>query len=180
MKRLFPFAATALSSAALLGLMGTSFAQATPAPLQNLPLSVETSDTLLTLTPAAIQKIYPAQSRPEAVFLTGDKKVTMGFEWRQASLKPAEVSGLVGQFPAVIKSQVPGLKTLTPKLVTIQGTPWAQFIYTLSGKNGDLRREMLITSAQGRMLILNVDSSMKDYTTNDQAVRTFVNGVKLN
>ncbi len=161
------------------GLMATGLAQAATAQLSNLPLSVETSDTLLTLTPAAIQKIYPSQSRPEAVFLTNDKKVTMGFEWRQAALKPGEVSGLVSQFPAVIKSQVAGLKTLTPKLLTIQGTPWAQFIYTLAGKNGDLRREMLVTSAQGRMLILNVDSSVKDYSTNDIAVRTFVNGIKL-
>lgn len=163
----------------LFGLLATSLAQAATAKLPNLPLSVETSDTLLTLTPAAIQKIYPAQSRPEAVFLTNDKKVTMGFEWRQTSLNPSEVSGLVSQFPAVIKAQVPGLKTLSPKLLTIQGIPWAQFVYTLTGKNGDLRREMLVTSANGRMLILNVDSSMKDYSANDIAVRTFVNGIKV-
>ncbi|WP_420596279.1 hypothetical protein [Deinococcus sp.] len=165
--------------AALLLVLATQTANAATAQLQNLPLSVETNDKMLTLTPIAIEKIYPAQSRPEAVFLTGDKKVTMGFEWRQTLLKPTEVSGLVGQFPAVIKAQVPGLKSLTPKLLTIQGTPWAQFIYTLSGKSGDLRREMLITSAQGRMLILNVDSSVKDYSTNDVMVRTFVNGVKV-
>ncbi len=166
-------------AAALLGVLAVGLAQAATAQLPNLPLSVETSDTLLTLTSTAIQKIYPAQSRPEAVFLTNDKKVTMGFEWRQTALKPGEVGGLVSQFPAVIKAQVAGLKTLTPKLLTIQGTPWAQFIYTLAGKNGDLRREMLVTSAQGRMLILNVDSSMKDYAANDLAVRTFVNGVKV-
>ena len=174
MKRLSHGALTAF-----FGLLATGLAQAATAQLPNLPLSVETSDTLLKLTPEAIQKIYPAQSRPEAVFLTGDRKVTMGFEWRQTALKPAEVSGLVGQFPAVIKAQVAGLKTLTPKLLTIQGTPWAQFVYTLAGKSGDLRREMLITSVQGRMLILNVDSSLKDYSANDVAVRTFVNGVKV-
>lgn len=163
----------------LFGLLGTGLAQAATAQLINLPLSVETSDTLLTLTPAAIQKIYPSQSRPEAVFLTNDKKVSMGFEWRQASLKPNEVSSLVSQFPAVIKAQVPGLKTLSPKMLTIQGIPWAQFVYTLPGKNGDLRREMLVTSAKGRMLILNIDSSVKDYSSNNSAVRTFVNGIKV-
>ncbi len=144
----------------------------------NLPLSADMGDKMLSLSPEAIAKIYPQNNRPEAVYLTPDKKVSLAFDQRRTALKPNEIGGLVAQYPAIIKAQVPNLKSLVSKQVTIGGAPWAQFVYTLPSSAGERRRETLLSSADGKLLMLNIDSTTADYNKNQVQVRSFINSLK--
>lgn len=163
----------------VLGLMLLGCVSAQALQVGTLPLVADTPGKLLSLSPEAIAQIYPQNNRPEAVYLTADKKVSLAFEQRSAPLKPGEISGLVGQYPAIIKSQVPGLKSLVSKQLTIGGTPWAQFVYTLPGKDGERRRETLLGSVGGKLLMLNVDSTTADYSKNQVEVRSFINSLHM-
>ena len=162
-------------------------AQATPAAtaptlakLPNLPLSIAPSDALLKLSDEGILKAFPSGNRPEAVLLSSDSKVTMSFEWRDTKLAPADVATMLTRFPAIIKSQVPGIKSLKQQMLPLNGTNWADFVFVAPGRSGDVRREMLITSAQGRMLVLTISSNLLDYTAkNEAAVRTLTNSLRV-
>lgn len=169
-KVLFSLAAAALLSGAL----------AAPVKLHTVPVTVEPNARLLTLSDAGIAKAFPtASSRPDAVFMTEDRKVTVAFEWRDGRLAPAQVSDLVTQFPAVIRAQVPNVKTLRASLVQVGGTPWAQFVFTTPGQGDDVRREFLITSVQGRTLVVTIAANTGDYSRNETVVRNLVNSVRL-
>ena len=42
------------------------------------------------------------------------------------------------------------------------------------------RRELLVTSAGGRMLVVTIAGNMKDYAKNEAVVRTLTNSVRVN
>ncbi|WP_309571143.1 hypothetical protein [Deinococcus sp.] len=169
-----------LLCAALLG----PAAAATPVKLANLPLSVEPNARLLTLSSEGIRTAFPAAAgRPDAVFMTEDRKVSVAFEWRSSKLAMNEIEKLVAQFPAVIRAQVPNVKTLKATMLQVGGTPWAQFVFTTppsAAQGDDLRRELLVTSLGGRMLVLTIAGNLKDYSRNEAVVRTLTNSVHLN
>ncbi|MEF2276911.1 hypothetical protein V3W47_01290 [Deinococcus sp. YIM 134068] len=168
---LFLTAAAVLSGAAL----------AAPVRLQTVPVTVEPNARLLTLNDAGIAKVFPsAAGRPNAVFLTEDRKVSVALEWREGRLAPAEVQGLVNQFPAVIRSQVPNVKSLKAGLVQMGGTSWAQFVFTTPGQGDDVRRELLVTSLQGRTLVMTIAGKVGDYSRNEAIIRNLANSVRLN
>ena len=86
----------------------------------------------------------------------------------------------MAQFPAVIRAQVPNVKTLKSSLVQVGGSPWAQFVFTTPGQDDDLRRELMVTSAGGRMLVLTIAGKVKDYSRNEAVIRNLTNSVRLN
>ena len=126
----------------LAGLLIPGQAHAVPVKLASLPLSVEPNAKLLTLNQAGIRAAFPsAAGRPDAVFMTEDRKVSVAFEWRTSKLASNEIDKLVAQFPAVIRAQVPNVKSLKATLVQVGGSPWAQFVFTTPGQDDDLRRK---------------------------------------
>ena len=156
-------------------------ASAVPVKLGNVPVTVEPNAKLLTLSAAGIRTAFPsAAGRPDAVFMTEDRKVSVAFEWRASKLNKTEVGTLVEQFPSVIRAQVPNVKTLKANLLQVSGTPWAQFIFTTPSQGDELRRELLVTSAGGRMLVVTIAGNMKDYAKNEAVVRTLTNSVRVN
>lgn len=165
----------------VLGLLVAGLAAAAPVKLGSLPVTVEPDAKLLTLTPEGIKRVFPsATGRPDAVFMTGDRKVSVAFEWRKSKLAPGELTTLVNQFPAVIRAQVPGVKALKTESIQIGGKPWAQFIFTTPGKGDDLRRELLMTSAGGRLLVVTIAGNVKDYSRNEAQLRSFLGNIRAN
>lgn len=158
-----------------------SEASAVPVKLGNVPVTVEPNARLLTLSAAGIRTAFPsAAGRPDAVFLTEDRKVSVAFEWRSSKLAKNEITTLVEQFPSVIRAQVPNVKSLKASLVQVSGTPWAQFVFTTPGQGDELRRELLVTSAGGRMLVLTIAGNVKDYGRNEAVIRALANSVRVN
>lgn len=149
------------------------------ATLSALPLSVESNARLYALTSAGIKQAFPGNSQPEAVFLSEDRKVTVSLEWRSSKLAQTEVPGLLTSFGNVIRSQVPGLKSFKAQPATIGGSTWSQFVFVAPGKVGDVRRELLITSLQGRMLVVTVSGLVADYSRNETPIRALVNSIRL-
>lgn len=171
MKRVLSLAALALTS---LGL-----AQAATIKIGDLPLTAESNPKLLVLTDAGIRRAFPsAAGRPDAVFLSDDRKVSVAFEWREGKLAMNEVDKLTTQYPPIIKAQIPNIKTLKSGVVQVNGRSWAQFIFTTPGQGDDLRRELLMTSLGGRVLVLTIAANVKDYSRNETLIKTFVDSVK--
>lgn len=153
---------------------------ATPTKLGTLPVTLEPGSKLFVLSDAGIQKAFPSGNRPDAVFVSKDSKVSLSFEWRTTKLAATDLNTMLTQFPAVIRAQVPGIKSLKQQTVTLNGDQWADFVFVAPGKAGDVRRELLITSAQGRMLVLTISSTLADYGKNEADVQALTNSLKIN
>ncbi|MVN86246.1 hypothetical protein GO986_05655 [Deinococcus sp. HMF7620] len=174
MSRFLALTLTALLTAA-------TAASAVPVKLGSVPVTVEPNAKLLTLSAAGIRTAFPsAAGRPDAVFMTEDRKVSVAFEWRTSKLAQTEVAKLVEQFPGVIRAQVPNVKTLKASLVQLGGSPWAQFVFTTPGQGDELRRELMVTSVAGRMLVVTIAGNVKDYSKNEAVVRNLTNSVRVN
>ncbi|SEI62579.1 hypothetical protein SAMN04488058_101171 [Deinococcus reticulitermitis] len=176
--------ASSFPRALRLGLFGAliaGLAAAAPLKIGNLPVTVEPSAKLFTLTQAGIRSAFPsAAGRPDAVFMTEDRKVSVALEWRSGKLATNEVEKLIAQYPPVIRAQVPGVKTLKAELVQLGGRPWAQFIITTPSQGDDLRRELLITSVGGRVFVMTIAGKVKDYSRNEALIRAFAGSVRTN
>ena len=182
MKRHRRLSAPRILASGLSVLAAAALVSATAAPIKltNLPLTLDPGAKLFVLSDAGIQKTFPVGSRPDAVFLSKDSKLSMTFEWRATKLAAADINTMLTQFPAVIRAQVPGIKSLKQQPVTLNGDTWADFVFVAPGKAGDVRREMLITSAQGRMLVLTISSNLADYGKNEADVKALTNTIDLN
>lgn len=167
-----------LMNVALLGMLG--MANATPVKLNNLPVQIEVNSKLYKLTTEGIRAVFPsAAGRPDAVFMTADRKVSVAFEWRNGKLAPNEVKLLVKQFPAVIRAQVPNVTKLDSNLIKVGSTPWAQFVMITPGKGDKLRRELLMTSASGRTLVVTIAGNVQDYTRNQAVIQNLTSSIKV-
>ena len=153
---------------------------AAPTKLTNLPLSLDPGAKLFVMSDAYLLKKFPTGSCPDLLFKTSDDKVSIAFEWRGTKLTPADVNTMLTQFPAVIMAQVPGIKTLNKQMLKLNGNDWADFVFVAPNKLGDVRRELLITSAQGRMLIVTVSSNLADYGKNEADVKALTGSMTLN
>lgn len=169
-----------LSFVAVTAMTCTTLAQANPIQVGDLPVIAESSPKLLVLTDAGIRKAFPsAAGRPDAVFLTDDRKVSVAFEWREGKLAPNEVEKLATLYPPIIRAQVKNLKLLKTNMVKLNGTNWAQFVFTTPGTSDDLRRELLMTSVGGRVLVVTIAANSKDYARNEALLKTFTDSVKI-
>lgn len=130
----------------------------------SLPISLTISDPFLALTDEGIRSVFPvAAGRPQAVIITKDRKLSVAFEWRQGRLKLNEVSKLLTQFPPIIRKKVPKLTGLQAKLITLGGHSWARFVFTTPSQGDSLRRELLMSSIGGRVFVITIAASSKDY-----------------
>lgn len=172
---------TSLLTLTALALLGAPAALAAPLKLQNVPVTVDTNPKLYVLNDAGIARAFPsAAGRPEAVFLTEDRKVTVAFDWREAALAPGGVAALTENFAAGLRTQVPNLKTIRSAAVQVGGHPWGQIIFTAPGQGDDRRFEMLLTSAGGRLLVVTIASNVRDYSRNENLVRNFASSLRVN
>lgn len=162
---------------ALAGLVALGVAAAEVVTVPGIGITFEAPKTLRALSAPQIKTTFQGQGAPQSVFLTDDQKVVMSFEWRGAALKRDELIALDSQFAKVIQSKSP--KSFTHGLRMINGTQWAQFVFVVPGKAGDVRNEMLVTSYKGRMLVVNLNSTVADYTRNQTTALNMTNSLSL-
>ncbi len=160
---------------AALALGGLAAAERVPVP--GVPVTVDLPSTARQLNSAQIERAFPGQGAPQAVFTTDDQKVVMSFEWRASHLLPSELTQLDADFSKVIQAKNP--KSFTHRLISINGSPWAQFVFVTPGRAGDVRNEMLITSAAGRTLVVNINATVNDYTKNQKLAQAIANSIRL-
>lgn len=145
-----------------------------------VPVVVQLNERFLSLTPEGIRSIFPiAAGRPDAVFMTRDRKVSIAFEWRRGKLKTNEVKQLLTQFPPLLKRQVPDAQQLKSRLLTFAGRSWAQFVFTTPRQGGELRRELLMTSVKGRLFVITIAGKTKDYKQYATDIQQLMNGMKV-
>lgn len=146
-----------------------------------LPVSIQKDDRFLILSGAGLVKAFPkADTRPDIVFVTKDRQVTIALEYRNTALRTNEITTLKTAYPAVLRRQMPSIKTLNADIVRAGGNQWAQFVMTLPGKNGTERRlEQLMTSVGNRPLVVTIDGTSAGYKANETAVRNLVNSIQV-
>lgn len=165
-----------LSVMALVAL-GSAAAQQVDVP--GVPVSFSAPAGLRALSQEQLRTVYQNRNVPAAVYTTEDRRVTVVFEYRNVPLRPAEVPALVSSFGSVIRSSMRGVLRLNQELLNIQGNPWAQFVFTTPGQDGENRQEMLVTSANGRMLVVSIASSLRDYQRNEATVLGLTRSMRI-
>ncbi|WP_261664062.1 hypothetical protein [Deinococcus sp. Marseille-Q6407] len=169
-----------MTAAALGASVGAPVLAASATQNTGLPVSIQKDNRFLILSNAGIARAFPnAATRPDAVFMTRDRKVSVSLEYRSSTLRPNEVTALLTQYPPVLRRQLPGIKSLNADIVRSGGNQWAQFVMTLPGQNGDRRLEQRLTSVQGRPLVVTIDGSAAGYKANETAVRNLVNSIQV-
>ena len=161
----------------LLALALGSVAAAERVPVPGVPVTVDLPASARQLNSTQIDAAFPGQGAPQAVFTTDDQKVVMSFEWRGSHLLPSELAQLDSNFAKVIQAKNP--KSFTHKLVSINGSPWAQFVFITPGRAGDVRNELLVTSAAGRTLVVNINATVNDYTKNQKITQAITGSLRL-
>ena len=180
-----------LLTAAALAASGMTVAQAQTQPAQStpsaqsnvgagLPISIQKDDRFLLLSGAGLARAFPnAATRPDVVFVTQDRKVTISLEYRTTSLRAGEITTLLTQYPTVLRRQLPTISTLNTDIVRAGGNQWAQFVMTLPTQNGERRLEQLITSVNNRPMVVTIAGMTDGYKANETAVRNLINSIQV-
>lgn len=120
---------------------------------------------------------FPPVRPPQAAFANNRRvTVTVAINHTQSKLSPAQL----GEFGAFMKKTVGAMGELEKdETVTINGNSWYRLVLKTEAADQPIRNEMLMTSADGRALLINLNSTVKDYPAYQKQLDAIRNSLKI-
>ena len=114
-------------------------------------------------------------------FVVGNERAstTIAADLKSDAIRPEQLGEAEKAFVDMFPKLMPGLKWVRHGLVTINGRQWVQMEMTSPAMDTGLHNIMLMTSMSGRLLVLNFNSTDRDFPTMEAALRKSVASVKV-
>lgn len=135
---------------------------AEPMSLLNGKLSLELPNGFVQLTPDDISRKWPRQRPPEIAFANDRKHMTVSIAVRNSPtpVEPGQLEKFGETMARVLTTQG---KVETKGLLEISGRKWYRLVLTSQGVDQPIRNEMLFTPEGSGVLMLNLNSTTKEY-----------------
>jgi len=114
-------------------------------------------------------------------FVIGDERAatTIAVDLKPTAVRPDQLPQMEKALENRMPTLLPGLQWIRHELVTIDGRRWAFFEMTSQAQDTGIHNIMLVTSMAGRMLVMNFNSTVRDFPSYEAALRKGVASVRL-
>jgi hypothetical protein len=165
--------------AALLLALAAAPAAAAPFSIPEAGMSFEAPDGFTPLGQAEIDAKYPSKRGPAFVVGNERRTTTIAFDLKADRLPADKLPEVQATLEKVFERIVPGLEWKARKLIELQGQPWIYLEMSSRAVDTDIHNLMLITSRQGRMLVLNFNSTRAEFPAVEAALRRSIESLRL-
>jgi hypothetical protein len=126
-------------------------------------LSFEVPDGFRPLTAEEIALKYPNGNPPGYAYANERADVSIAVQFSAAGVAPSELPRLQASMEQTLPRVIPGLQWLTREIVEIDGRGWVHLELTSFAVDTDIHNHMYLTSFDGRMLGINMNSTVGAY-----------------
>lgn len=166
-----------LLGAVMLALAG--LASAAPFSIPAAGMSFEAPEGFTALSSAEIDAKYPSKRGPSFVVGNARRTTTIAFDLKDNKLPPDQLPQVKAAFEQLFDRIVPGIEWKERKLVQMQGQTWIYLEMTSRAADTDIHNLMLVTPRQGRMLVLNFNSTRTEFPAVEAALRKSIDSITL-
>ena len=132
-------------------------------PLLDGQLSFDTPLGFRAWTVEEIAQKYPNARPPQHVYANERGTVSIALTHSETAVAPAQLSRLQLAMEQLLPRTIPGLEWIAREMLEINGQPWVHFELTSFAVDTDIHNHMYLTSLDGRMLGVNMNSTVSEY-----------------
>jgi hypothetical protein len=115
------------------------------------------------LTAEEIALKYPSGNPPDYAYANERADVSIAVTFSESAVPPTGLPELRAAMEQLLPRLVPGLQWLAREIVEIGGREWVHFELTSFAVDTDIHNNMYLTSFDGRMLGINMNSTAGAY-----------------
>ena len=153
---------SALILIVLVSFAGRGFSQ-TSVSLRDGRLSLEIPGGFTGWTAEQISLKYPNANPPQFVFANSRGNVSIAITFSQTVVSLDQLPQLKTSMEQMLPRMIPGLEWIARETLEINGRPWIHFELTSFAVDADIHNHMYMTSFDGRMLGINMNSTAGEY-----------------
>ncbi len=158
--------------------VGNGLAQNTVS-LANGRLTFEVPRGFRAMTSEEIALKFPKASPPQYVYANERGGVSIAVTFSQAVVPLERLPALKSAMEQMLPRMTPGLKWISRETVEINGQPWIHLEMTSSAVDTDIHNHMYLTAFDGRMLGINMNSTVKEYKAVAKALVRSRNSIRV-
>jgi len=136
-------------------------------------------DGFLTMSPELIQIKYPKGNPPANVLTNESTESTIAYDIRAKSLPQSQIEETGKAFESAYKRVVAGFKLNSNKIVQISGQKWIQMEFISNTIDSEVYNIFLVTGYKGKMLIFNLNTTLKEFNKYESAFRKSIQSIIL-
>ena len=125
--------------------------------------------------------LVAAKWKEPPAFVVGTERATttIAVDLKTTAVRPDQVPEMEKAMEGMMPRLMPGLQWIRHDMVTLNGRPWAELEMTTVAHDTGIHNILLATSWQGRMLILNFNSTTGEFPTYEAALRKSIESVRI-
>ncbi len=114
-------------------------------------------------------------------FVVGNERAstTIAADLRPNAVRPEQLPQLEKALEAQMPQLMPDLRWVRHEIVTIQGRRWAVLELTSQVQDTGIHNIVLATSSQGKLLLVNFNSTIGDFPQVEAALRQSIQSVRV-
>jgi len=158
--------------------VGQAIAQGTVS-LADGRLSFEIPNGFRALTSGEIGLKYPSARPPQYAYANDRGGVSIAVTFSDTVVDLEQLPELQQAMEQMLPRIVPGLRWITRESVEINGRTWIHFEHLSSAVDTDIHNHMYMTSLDGRMLGINMNSTVEAYAAARPALTRSRNSIRV-
>ena len=122
---------------------------------------------------------YPSSKAP--AFVVGNKKrtTTIAYDLKPDKISPEHLSEIKTYFESVFERIIPGSVWKKREIIDLRNKKWIYFEMTSRAIDTDIYNIMLITSLKNQMLVLNFNSTTKEFPKIEASLRKSLQSIEF-
>lgn len=166
-----------LSIALLIAMVSPAFAERTI--ISSSGASFEPPTGFTELTQQEIDLKYPSKNPPKFVVGNERRTTTIAYAIIDEALMDQALPKTLTSLEQQMQSALPGLKWFNRKLIKMQGQRWIYLEMTSKAVDTSIHNIMLMTPHDGKMLIINFNSTIEEFPQLEKALRKSLKSITL-
>lgn len=120
---------------------------------------------------------FPSKTAPRSVVGNERRTTTVAYDVRDIAVTDEILEGQLQEISSLSSRAVPGFKLIEQGMKTLNGRTWAYIEFRSSALDADIRNILLMASYEGRMVVLNFNSTESDFVKLEPELRASISSL---
>ena len=138
-------------------------ASSSPVQVPETSISFTPPDGFTLLAEAEIHAKFPSRTGPVSAVGNERRTTTVAYDVRDVAVTDTILESQLKEISTTSARAIPGFALVEQDMITINGRRWAYIEFKSTAIDADIRNILLMSAYEGRMVVLNFNSTASDF-----------------